>query len=183
MQTQSPSTILGQLGGSACCISSWFSSLKARGRRHSPCHAFSTAAAAHSGPRLRKAPEPNAQRAAEPSFSFSDLQSHKLGRAPFSFTGDVKKKRANSSKSSQPSHPACQEPPVPMPDRDPGSTQPIWGVPKFLGLAGQLCTRACPITAQMLAGQLSSQQESSGAPEPRRTGAAPKAGTTPELRG
>lgn len=136
-----------------------------------------------SSPRLRKEPEPNAQRAAEPSFSFSDLQSHKLGRAPFSFTGDVKKKRANSSKSSQLSHPVCQELPVPMPDRDPRSTQPIWGVPKFLGLAGQLCTRASLITAQMLAGQLSSQQESSGDMEPRRTGAAPKAGTTPELRG
>lgn len=70
-----------------------------------------------------------------------------------------------------------------MPDRDPGCTQPIWGVPKSLGLAGQLCTRASLITAQMLAGQLSSQQEISGDTEPQRTGAAPKAGTTPELQG
>lgn len=45
---------------------------------------------------------PKAQHTAEPSFSFSDLQSYKLGRAPFNSTGDGQERRTYSAERSRP---------------------------------------------------------------------------------
>lgn len=52
-----------------------------------------------------KAAIPGVPSAAELSSSFRDLQSHKLGHAPFNFAGDVKEKVC-SSEGSQPTCPA-----------------------------------------------------------------------------
>lgn len=127
--------------------------LKSQGKESQPGSGYSRAATAQSASRWRKAPE--VQHTAEPSFSFSDLQSYKLGRALFSFTGDVKKRRTYSSGSSQPTHPehpGASDLPVPMPaglldEPSPTGASPhpyvgtpaCWGA--FLALAGQLSPR------------------------------------------
>lgn len=147
--TRLQSVILGQLGAIFLLFSP-ISSLRARGRKAGPCSGHSRAAMAQSASRRRKAPE--VQHTAEPSFSFSDLQSYKLGCALFSFTGDVKKRRTYSSESSQLTHlahPGASALPVPMPaglldEPSPtgASSSPYLGTPTcqgaFLALAGQL---------------------------------------------
>lgn len=128
--------------------------LKSHGKESRPGSTYSRAATAQSTSRWRKAPE--VQHTAEPSFSFSDLQSYKLGRTLFSFTGDVKKRRTSycsgSSQPTHPEHPGASDIPVPMPAGlldEPSPTRasphPYVGTPAcwgaFLALAGQLSPR------------------------------------------